>query len=280
MKSNSFRGYSKRIIDTWKRIIYGMELKNKQEKNNSSLRMVQSTYHDESILKLHMFELEKARLTRNLGIKEFSNNNWEADESFLYKTIVNSEKYDRLLVKEYAEDYAEKPNLNKYPYFRDFDCTNFVSQALAAGGMKCLGKRISSLNSWFCSTADYVNHKDSIRISDTWKDARYFILHWGNNKGVGLNRASTFKKTTKLDFIENFDKIYNLLEIGDLLQYGDPENNDYPYHTQIIHDKGYNVCTNRNDLLVAQHSMNAKGISLFKYVSLLKDNRPIYIYKV
>ncbi len=68
--------------------------------------------------------------------------------------------------------------------------------------------------------------------------------------------------------------------MGDVIQYGDPKNNNYPYHTQVVHAKEFNIALNRNDLFMAQHTANRKNVSLYEYLKLLqnKANRYIYVY--
>lgn len=186
--------------------------------------------------------------------------------------------YNREAAKDYAEMYAESHN-NKYPLFKGDDCTNFISQVLAAGGMKQIGQNYDSYQSWFCYTNDAKQLK---KISLSWRSARYFRKYWGNENGVGQNASKVFKKMTVSEALKDFNALYEFLEIGDVVQYGDPENNNYPYHSQVIHAKEYNVVLGRNDLFMAQHSVNRKNVSLYDYLKLLKnkDIRNIYLYHI
>ncbi len=44
--------------------------------------------------------------------------------------------YNQTDAAAYALTYAKNPNTTKYKYYPDSDCTNFVSQAMKAGGIK------------------------------------------------------------------------------------------------------------------------------------------------
>ncbi|WP_017415109.1 amidase domain-containing protein [Clostridium tunisiense] len=185
--------------------------------------------------------------------------------------------YNRSAAKAYAEAYAESPNIKEYPLFKEDDCTNFISQVLKAGGMIMKGRDYTNFNHWFCYTKDV---KNLSKISLTWRSARYFRKYWGNENGVGRNAAREYRELIVLDALTNFQDLYDYLEIGDVIQYGDPKKNNYPYHSQVIHAKEYNVALNRYDLFIAQHTANRKNVSLYEYLKLLqnKANRYIYIY--
>lgn len=185
--------------------------------------------------------------------------------------------YNRGAAKAYAEAYADTPNRSNYPVFEGDDCTNFVSQVLAAGGLLMTGRDYTSFHDWFCYTKDPQNLR---KVSLTWRTAKYFRKYWGNENGTGRNAAREYKEYTVLDALASFEEIYSYLDIGDVIQYGDPKNKNLPYHTQVIHAKHFNVALNRNDIFIAQHSANRKNVSLYEYLKLLKDkaNRHIYIY--
>lgn len=186
--------------------------------------------------------------------------------------------YDRNKAKEYAIRYALNPNIDKYPYFKDNDCANFVSQVLRAGGMKETGSKWDKLGSWFCKTK---NTKKLDKISISWRAARYFRRYWGDEDGMGEHKAEGFYTMTVLESLQSFPRLYNLLEVGDVIQYGDPKTK-CPYHTQVIYDKGYNPQVRRYDLYMAQHTANRLNISLYTYLSDLEDKetRNVYMYNI
>ncbi|CAG7839050.1 amidase domain-containing protein [Clostridium haemolyticum] len=186
--------------------------------------------------------------------------------------------YNRNLAIEYAKKYALKPNTWEYPYFEDNDCANFISQVLRAGGMPQEGTSWDKLESWFCRTT---STKDLNNISITWRAARYFRRYWGNENGFGLNKATIYIESTAEKVLYNFNEIYKFLKIGDVVQYGNA-NNKFPYHTQVIVNKGYNWLLGLNDLFMAQHTENGINISFYDYLSKFydKDIKPVYIYKM
>lgn len=187
--------------------------------------------------------------------------------------------YDRIRAKEYAEKYALFPNVKEYPYFEQDDCANFISQVLRAGGMKETGARWDKVESWFCRTNN-TNNLTSIAIS--WRAARYFRRHWANENGIGHNRAAASIAITVKEAVDNFDRLYTILKEGDVIQYGNPDNNNYPYHTQVIHDKGFNYKINKYDLYMAQHTENRLYVSLYTYLNKFFDKtvRQVYIYRI
>lgn len=194
--------------------------------------------------------------------------------------IGSRSNYNRLAAKKYAEEYALTPN-PAYPYYSDNDCTNFISQALRAGGLKYLGTKWNDYNSWFCNTTKS-NVTSLKKVSLTWRSARYFRKHWGNENDIGENRSFIYREISLEEAIQNFHAIYSLLDIGDVVQHINYQNNAYPHHSQIIHSKVFNTSIVRDDLLVAQHSVNKKNVSLYKYISNLKNKnkRIICLYKI
>lgn len=187
--------------------------------------------------------------------------------------------FSRPNAKAYAETYAENPNLSEYPYYSNADCANFASQVLQKGGMAELGTNYADYNCWFCNTTD---ESQLTQVALTWRAARYFRRHWGNENGIGRNRAYAYTAMTVTQALQQFDNIYWDLWEGDVIQYGDPNNYNYPYHTQVVHAYGYNPSIGRNDLFMAQHTSNVKNVSLYQYLSQFSDpnNRYIYIYEI
>lgn len=181
--------------------------------------------------------------------------------------------YNRILAKEYAQHHALNPNLDKYPLYKESDCTNFVCQALVAGGMKMMGGDYRRFTEWFCYTADEKNLKNT---SLTWRSAQFFRMYWGNKDGEGNNMAREFKKMTVSEALNNFYEIYEFIMVGDVIQYGDI--NDTAYHSQIVHSKEVNVVSGKNDIFVAQHSANRKNVSLNEYLKLLNNKKSKYVY--
>ncbi|WP_027624616.1 amidase domain-containing protein [Clostridium lundense] len=184
--------------------------------------------------------------------------------------------YNRDDAVKYAEQYAETFN-KKYPYYLGFDCTNFISQVIRAGGILPFGNIWSLYSSWFCNTN---NHEELTDVAITWRAGRYFRLHWGNENGVGINRAKKYIEVSAKEFVDDFNKYYDMLQIGDVIQYAKGNTiNKYPFHMQVIHKKGYNPSVERNDLFMAQHSINIKNSSLYELLcKYSKENIYVYIY--
>lgn len=177
--------------------------------------------------------------------------------------------YNRKLAASYAERYAESPNMNEYPYYMGNDCTNFVSQALNAGGMYEEEGRWDSGRSWFCNTRENSELK---KVSLTWRAARYFHEYWGSPNGSGRKRAYGYEKISLKYAILNFNKLHEALNIGDVVQYSNFAHDNHIYHTQIIHKKM------DSDFLMAQHTENKKSVSLYRYLNMIQDDPQCFIY--
>lgn len=181
--------------------------------------------------------------------------------------------YNREAARAYAQTYAEVPNGKEYPFYKGSDCTNFVCQAMVAGGMKMVGSDYKKESTWFCYTRESNN---LIKCSLTWRSAEYFRAYWGYNEERRNSFVNEYREFSVEEAIEKFDELYEYLMIGDVIQYGDGLKK--PYHTQIIISKEYNIATNKYDIFVSQHSENRKHVSLNEYWRLLRNGKGRYIY--
>lgn len=188
-------------------------------------------------------------------------------------------QYDRTAAANYAKRYAIKPNIKKYPYYKGDDCANFVSQCLYEGGFNETGERWDDLKSWFCNSN---NPKDLKKVSLTWRAARYFRRYWGNENGLGNNRAYEYIELMATEVLDNINEIYSRINIGDVIQYGKRKDKYNPSHTQIVINKKYNSYNNSLDIFMAQHSANRIYVSLYDYINEFsdKDLRRVYLYKI
>lgn len=198
----------------------------------------------------------------------------------LRKTLLKSKRvrevkytYNREAAVAYAQTYAEAPNTKEYPLYKDNDCTNFICQALIAGGMKMVGYDYEKETAWFCYTRDPASLR---KCSLTWRSAEYFRLYWGYNGHIGNGMAKVYKEYTVEEAIDSFDELYEYLMVGDIVQYADERRK--PYHTQIITSKEFNVTIDKHDVFAAQHSANRKHVSLNEYWRLLRNGKGRYIY--
>ena len=181
--------------------------------------------------------------------------------------------YNRDAAKTYAQTHAETPNTKQYPFYKDNDCTNFICQALVAGGMRMVGSDYEKKSAWFCYTREPATLR---KCSLTWRSAEYFRLYWGYNENIGMGMAKEYMEFKVEDAIDRFDELYEYLMVGDVVQYADA--NKRPYHTQIIISKEFNVTTDKHDIFAAQHSANRKHVSLNEYWKLLRNGKGRYIY--
>lgn len=86
----------------------------------------------------------------------------------MYSPIINN-PYNRHAAVVYAKQWALGHN-PQYPYFaNNGDCTNFVSQALRAGGLSFIVGRWDWATYWF--------FWDINNLSMTWSSAHSFFRH-------------------------------------------------------------------------------------------------------
>jgi len=186
--------------------------------------------------------------------------------------------YDRNKVKIFAEKYALSKNPN-FPYFKENDCTNFISQAIYAGGVSQKYGLWSAATSWFCSST---NPSNLTKISLSWRSARYFRIHWANPY-TKKYRATYYEEIPAEEAIVNFtENIYDKLSIGDVIQYINLKKDPHPYHTQVIHNKSVTDEFPYTNLFIAQHSADRVNVSLHKYIRNIQDRAStvICIYKI
>lgn len=116
----------------------------------------------------------------------------------------------------YALKYAINPN-DKYVYFENDDCTNFVSQCLRAGGAK---NHFHPTHPWW-----YVNNKASI----CWSVAEslyWYILVSSKEGKLGIKAVTTY-----LNGDNNFNNSIPI-QLGDIIQYRN--NKGKVYHSAIV----------------------------------------------
>jgi hypothetical protein len=139
--------------------------------------------------------------------------------------------YNRWKAMKYAEKYALSPNKN-YKYYKNGDCTNFVSQALRAGSMP-----------YFKEWKPYTN---------AWINAgsfRNYILKPGGIK----------MKTVK--------DVYQNVALGDVYHYdtrnkiGLPFPDGWMEHTAIVTSRA------NNKILVSYHTTNRRNVPREYYTS-------------
>lgn len=89
--------------------------------------------------------------------------------------------YNKGTAVSYARKYAQNPN-GDFRYYSDNDCTNFVSQALMAGGWTFRYGPYNSITSW------YYEPRTSQLQDFSWYNADYlfhFILYSGRGQVIG-----------------------------------------------------------------------------------------------
>jgi len=150
--------------------------------------------------------------------------------------------YNRYAADNYAETYAINPN-PAYRYFSGADCTNFVSQALYAGGLTETGKY------------------------QYWDDYAWYY-DWGYRPGYSntwtvANELYDFlDKSGRADRVSVDHPYYPKFQVGDIIQ-ADWNNDGHWNHSMII----TGIIISDDDLLMSYHTSNTKNKRLSSIIS-------------
>lgn len=117
--------------------------------------------------------------------------------------------YNRGNAVAYANQWALSRNWLSYGSYTD-DCTNFVSQALNAGGYKQVGGNKNSDNAWYYNS-------DLDQPSLTWVNAPHNFQFQINHNPGGVVEQVTSWRTDGLKYKASFDNLY--VNQGDVLYY-------------------------------------------------------------
>ena len=197
-------------------------------------------------------------------------------------SAVSVSAYDGQAAANYAKKWTKNNSDHHntwFEYYPNRDCTNFVSQCLANGGMKTDNDKTKDKfcertnpekNLWYhkrCKVQkklfewtyqEYIDWK----VSSTWTVASKTSKNmYGLNQYFYINRnkltdgmRKTNSKWTKYDLVKE-------ARIGDIIQAGKKGDSD-PSHSVIVTGK-----TKDGDLLVTYHSNNKKDVKFLDYFS-------------
>ena len=171
---------------------------------------------------------------------------------FTNASTTNS-NYNRGTAASYWDQYTYTPNSQYYDYSNvGGDCTNFVSQGLKAGGMPTRGTvGYADYKNW------YYNGKDVPFRSKSWTDADWFRKYWANNyEGIGYQKAYRYKRMSVRQAYNNFDTVFSIVTIGDVVQFTVMGNKSY--HSVGIIALVYSGNT-KTDIKYAQHTEGKQG---------------------
>lgn len=177
-----------------------------------------------------------------------------------------STKYNRPLASAYAKEWAPYPGNPKFSskMFAELggDCTNFVSQAVNAGGITMNQGERNSPSSWFYYDASVPQR------SASWTSANEFTRHFSTGiDALGYKRASRASAITVYYAVAMFDQVFGFLDVGDVVQLTNIHDTSRR-HSMIITDKGQ--FSGRNVLLFAQHSATYQNSSTEKNINSIQ----------
>ncbi|AIY92475.1 hypothetical protein BHY07_06630 [Bacillus subtilis subsp. subtilis] len=126
-----------------------------------------------------------------------------ANSNQLTVTATSVKGYSGYAAMKYAEKYALKPNKN-YKYYKDKDCTNFVSQALRAGRMPYFKEWKPYTDAWVNAGAfrSYILKAGGIKmktVSDTYSNVKLGdVYHYDYHNKIGLRYADGWMDHTAI----------------------------------------------------------------------------------
>lgn len=155
--------------------------------------------------------------------------------------------YNGTKAAQYAIGWAYSYNTKEY-YKADFDCTNFVSQCLVAGGKKCTAgsSNYNSLSHWRPHLA-------------TWENANRFKKYWKQKIDVTTYKIPDSESEREKLVL----KIYKNFWSGDIIQYS--YSDDVSKHSQIV--VGQTSFNDHASLRLAQHTEGDDQINLLEYLN-------------
>ena len=154
-----------------------------------------------------------------------------------------SAKYNQIDAAAYALTYAEHPNPH-YRYYNGGDCTNFISQALKAGGIRYDYNGNSGFQKWY-------------KYSESWQWAPTFRrrAYYG---GFGAKKIRKYQ-----------------LEVGDLVLF-DWKGSPYRFqHSTMVTNVEVDIW-GRKYFYVSYHSNNKKNVSLDWIINTYDPDRVEY----
>lgn len=187
-----------------------------------------------------------------------------------FRSSTTKKTYNAEKIQKFLEEFTLEP-CNRYPFFKENNCTNFISQVVYEGGISKIYGPWDNSSSWFCSTN---SHKELEKISLSWRTARGFRAHFKSN-----NRCSYYEEVTLRKFLDNYNYYCSFLSVGSIIQYINLSKGTFPYHSQVI----YNINKNskNKDIFICQNTRDLFNYSLLEYLNQLDSNKDyiICLYK-
>lgn len=188
--------------------------------------------------------------TQGANVMQYSYNKTHNDEWYLEPVSRN---------KNYGIDYSNRNSENSvqtvYPYIKNGDCTNYVSQCLVSSGVHYQGnwymyKKNNNNLKFDCKEVDKLNASWQVSSPSPWISAKYFASHWSSVVYYASNTGSELHNNLKC--------LNSRFGIGDVVQYGTLNlwGGFQPEHTMYITGRS------GNELLVSYHSNDKKNKSL------------------
>ena len=196
------------------------------------------------------------------------------------KTQAYSGGFDEGMARKYALNWAQGFNTNGWEKYREYkianqtggDCTNFVSQALRAGGIRFVnkGKLNNNINS-SDNTNNWYHGDTNSSTSASWKGTQAFWQHFSQNQRNSRTRYSinTDNKNKIKDFV-------NDLGWGDVVSF-DLNSNGIMDHTMIVTDFQWNNEYQKYVPLLSGHTDPVTNRSLVD-LNIWKNERNATIY--
>lgn len=174
--------------------------------------------------------------------------------SFLFISslaLARTEPYSSTNAVKYARSWVSNNGTLRNPSYISFssDCTNFVSQALKAGGFRNIGSTSTSDQSWY-----YNNSKS---YSQTWSVANSLYSRFKNGyEGWYLNSGTSSTSSANYGDII-FARWGSNLAVG---------------HAMLVTGFAYNPNTRFYEPTLSYHSSDVKDIPMSTFLNRVKRN--------
>ncbi|MCY7432992.1 amidase domain-containing protein [Bacillus safensis] len=189
-------------------------LSSKTSTSKSSVLEFENEGDNSSDVKLDEFlKNYKNEVQESKKMEDSDYENLDVTESKMLKASAASSGYYGYRAKVYADKYALKPNKN-YKYYPNGDCTNFVSQALRAGGMPYFKQWKPYTNAWINagSFRNYILEPGGIKmktVKDVYENVRLGdVYHYDTRNKIGLPFPDGWMEHTAIVTSRANNKIY------------------------------------------------------------------------
>jgi hypothetical protein len=180
--------------------------------------------------------------------------------------------YNRASAASYARKYVTKPNKHFHYYWKNGDCTNFVSQALWAGGFPMFVSGFMGAPTWAAKMRE-----DALDETEGW--------HFNHDVSPAWASAVDFKHFLKLSGRGRISNRF-LVQMGDVVQIVNADgtdDGDGAHHTMLVTATAPPSSTGGlggANIWLTYHSRNKVDIPLAEVEQTLEPQQQLLFWKI